>query len=191
MTDAAVADAAIGAARLALSRQEPPGLIARPDGRAPIHHRRRLRAPPRRIWRAVRGRAAQGGRDCVVGGIARRSVRKRRLSLRQEAAARDRPPAVASREGDESGQDRRSREPCATDEIRFGATVELADEEDMRRTVTIVGDDEADATHGRIGWSSPIARALVGAKSWRRTCGEPTRGREELRRSSRSVTRTP
>ena len=53
---------------------------------------------------------------------------------------------------------------AATDEIRFGATVELADEQDMRRTVTIVGDDEADATAGRIGWSAPIARALVGAK---------------------------
>ena len=52
----------------------------------------------------------------------------------------------------------------ATDEIRFGATVELADELDARRIVTIVGDDEADATAGRIGWSAPIARALVGAK---------------------------
>ncbi|WP_309660725.1 transcription elongation factor GreB [Sphingomonas sp.] len=51
-----------------------------------------------------------------------------------------------------------------TDQIRFGATVELADEQDARRTVTIVGDDETDAGHGRIGWSSPIARALIGAK---------------------------
>src|SRR6266487_180812 len=31
------------------------------------------------------------------------------------------------------------------DQVRFGATVELADEEDKRRTLTIVGDDEADA----------------------------------------------
>jgi transcription elongation factor GreB len=52
----------------------------------------------------------------------------------------------------------------STDQVRFGATVELADEANERRTVTIVGDDEADATHGRIGWSAPIARALVGAK---------------------------
>ena len=50
------------------------------------------------------------------------------------------------------------------DQVRFGATVELADEDDARRTVTIVGDDEADASVGRIGWSAPIARALVGAK---------------------------
>ena len=42
--------------------------------------------------------------------------------------------------------------------------VELADEDDARRTLTIVGDDEADASNGRIGWSAPMARALVGAK---------------------------
>ena len=52
----------------------------------------------------------------------------------------------------------------ATGEVRFGATIELADEEDRRRTLTIVGDDEADAGCGRIGWSAPIARALIGAR---------------------------
>ena len=52
----------------------------------------------------------------------------------------------------------------ATDAVRFGATVELADEDDARRVLTIVGDDETDAGEGRIGWSSPIARALIGAK---------------------------
>ena len=50
------------------------------------------------------------------------------------------------------------------DQVRFGATVELADEDDARRTLTIVGDDEADASAGRIGWSAPIAKALIGAK---------------------------
>ena len=52
----------------------------------------------------------------------------------------------------------------ATGEVRFGAIVELADEQDNRRVLTIVGDDEADASAGRIGWSAPLARALVGAK---------------------------
>jgi transcription elongation factor GreB len=52
----------------------------------------------------------------------------------------------------------------ARDQVRFGATVELADEDDERRTVTIVGNDEADATAGRIGWSAPVARALIGAR---------------------------
>ena len=50
------------------------------------------------------------------------------------------------------------------DQVRFGATVELADEDDRRRTLTLVGDDEADASNGMIGWSAPIARALVGAR---------------------------
>ena len=47
--------------------------------------------------------------------------------------------------------------------VRFGATVTIADEDDIRRTVTLVGDDESDAGAGRIGWSSPVARALRGA----------------------------
>src|SRR6476661_7696184 len=50
------------------------------------------------------------------------------------------------------------------DQVRFGAKVELADEDDNRRTVTIVGDDEADASVGRIGWNAPLSRALIGAR---------------------------
>jgi transcription elongation factor GreB len=50
------------------------------------------------------------------------------------------------------------------DAVRFGATVELADENDERRILTLVGEDEADATAGRISWAAPIARALVGAR---------------------------
>lgn len=45
----------------------------------------------------------------------------------------------------------------------FGATVTLADEDDAEMRVTLVGDDEQDASNGRIGWSSPMARALKGA----------------------------
>jgi len=52
----------------------------------------------------------------------------------------------------------------ARDQVRFGATVELADEDDNRRTLTLVGDDETDAGSGRIGWSAPVARALIGAR---------------------------
>ena len=52
----------------------------------------------------------------------------------------------------------------ARDQVRFGATVELADEDDNRRTLTLVGDDETDAAAGKIGWNAPIARALIGAR---------------------------
>jgi transcription elongation factor GreB len=47
--------------------------------------------------------------------------------------------------------------------VWFGATVTIADDKDVERTVTLVGDDEADAGTGRIGWQSPLARALRGA----------------------------
>lgn len=47
--------------------------------------------------------------------------------------------------------------------VFFGATVTIADEDDVERTLTIVGNDETDASAGRIGWDSPIARALRGA----------------------------
>jgi len=45
----------------------------------------------------------------------------------------------------------------------FGATVTIADEDDNERMLTLVGDDEQDASQGRIGWSAPLARALRGA----------------------------
>jgi len=45
----------------------------------------------------------------------------------------------------------------------FGATVTIADEDDDERTLTLVGDDEQDASKGVVGWSAPIARALRGA----------------------------
>jgi len=45
----------------------------------------------------------------------------------------------------------------------FGATVTLADEEDRVRVVTLVGEDEADASAGRISFYSPLARAVRGA----------------------------
>jgi transcription elongation factor GreB len=45
----------------------------------------------------------------------------------------------------------------------FGATITIADEDDHQRTLTLVGDDEADAGAGRIGWNAPLARALRGA----------------------------
>ncbi len=47
--------------------------------------------------------------------------------------------------------------------VFFGATVTLVDEDEVVRTITLVGDDEQDASEGRIGWSSPLARALRGA----------------------------
>ncbi len=50
-----------------------------------------------------------------------------------------------------------------TSRVYFGATVTIADEDDNQRSITLVGDDEAEAGEGRIGWNSPLARALRGA----------------------------
>ncbi len=47
--------------------------------------------------------------------------------------------------------------------VWFGATVTIADDDDNQRVLTLVGDDEQDATSGKIGWSAPLARALRGA----------------------------
>ena len=47
--------------------------------------------------------------------------------------------------------------------IWFGATVTIADEHDNYRILTLIGDDEADAGAGKVGWNSPFARALRGA----------------------------
>jgi transcription elongation factor GreA len=47
--------------------------------------------------------------------------------------------------------------------VKFGATVTLLDEDtEEKKTYTLVGDAEADAGHGRISISSPIARAMIG-----------------------------
>jgi transcription elongation factor GreB len=63
--------------------------------------------------------------------------------------------------------------------VFFGAKVEIADEDDSRQIVQLVGDDEADAGTGRIGWNSPMAKALRGASVGDlRTVGLPAGTRE-------------
>ena len=50
-----------------------------------------------------------------------------------------------------------------TDQVRFGLTVVLLDAETGDEvTYTIVGEDESNVAQGRISFSSPIARALLG-----------------------------
>ena len=48
------------------------------------------------------------------------------------------------------------------DKVVFGATVTLLDENDKPVKYQIVGQTEADANKGRISYTSPIARALIG-----------------------------
>jgi transcription elongation factor GreB len=48
------------------------------------------------------------------------------------------------------------------DRIFFGATVVLEDEDGKQTRYQLVGEDEVDATSGRISWRSPVGRALIG-----------------------------
>ncbi len=50
------------------------------------------------------------------------------------------------------------------DKVVFGATVTLLDEDDKPVKYQIVGQTEADAKSGRISYSSPLGRALIGKK---------------------------
>lgn len=48
------------------------------------------------------------------------------------------------------------------DKVMFGATVTLLDEDDKQTVYQIVGTEEADVKKGRISYTSPIGRALIG-----------------------------
>lgn len=53
---------------------------------------------------------------------------------------------------------------AGSDQVFFGATVAYIDDEDVERTVTIMGVDEADNSLHQISWISPVARALLKAR---------------------------
>lgn len=98
-------------------------------------------------WAAGNGDRSENG-DYIYGRKRLREIDRRLgwLSRRMKAA----------KIVDPSQQEERGK-------VFFGATVTIADENDNERVLTIVGDDEADASKGLIGWNSPIARALRGA----------------------------
>lgn len=98
-------------------------------------------------WAAGNGDRSENG-DYLYG-------RKRLREIDRELSHLSR-RMKAARVVDPANQPDKSR-------VYFGATVTIADEDDVQRTVTIVGDDEADAGQSLIGWGSPLARALRGA----------------------------
>lgn len=98
-------------------------------------------------WAAGNGDRSENG-DYIYG-------RKRMREIDRELSHLAR-RMKALRVVDPNDQTDRSR-------VWFGATVTIADEDDEHRTLTLVGDDEQDASAGRIGWSAPLARALRGA----------------------------
>ncbi|MGK6355134.1 transcription elongation factor GreB [Sphingomonas sp. DT-207] len=99
-------------------------------------------------WAAGNGDRSENG-DYIYGRKRLREIDRRLgwLSKRMKAA----------KVVDPAHQEDRSR-------AYFGATVTIADEDDNQRTLTLVGDDEADAAKGLVGWNAPLARALRGAR---------------------------
>ncbi len=64
-------------------------------------------------------------------------------------------------------------------QVLFGATVTVEDEEGDSHTYEIVGEDEADIKVGKVSWTSPLAKALIGHKVdenviWARPAGNQT-----------------
>jgi transcription elongation factor GreB len=51
-----------------------------------------------------------------------------------------------------------------TDQVFFGATVTLMQQDGAEKIYSIVGIDEADVSRGRISWISPLAKALIKAR---------------------------
>jgi transcription elongation factor GreB len=61
--------------------------------------------------------------------------------------------------------------------VAFGAAVTVSHPGGKRQTFTIVGEDEADLREGKISYVSPLAEALIDARTgktvlWRRPAGD-------------------
>ena len=54
---------------------------------------------------------------------------------------------------------------AATDRVRFGMQVTLQQSTGVRQVFRLVGEDEADATHGLLSWMAPLAQSLLGKQT--------------------------
>ena len=55
--------------------------------------------------------------------------------------------------------------PKETGKVQFGSTLTIRRDDQREQTLTIVGEDEADPTIGKISYVSPLARAVMGKKA--------------------------
>ncbi len=138
-------------------RPLPPGAKAymTPQGaarfRAELNHLMRVERPAIVEivhWAAGNGDRSENG-DYLYGKKRLREIDKRArfLGKRLEAAEIIDPSSQTNR-----------------NQIFFGATVTYINDNDLERTVTIVGADEADLSRGEVSLHSPIARALLRAR---------------------------
>jgi transcription elongation factor GreB len=52
----------------------------------------------------------------------------------------------------------------SANEVRFGATVEIQDEEGVKKRYTLVGPDESEPERGMLSFQSPLGKALMKKK---------------------------
>lgn len=107
-------------------------------------------------------------------------VTRRGLALIERKIAEHRPQLAQALEADDQeAASRASRElrywtarhataelaepPAQAEQVVFGTAVTLGYPDGRKVVFRIVGEDEADPTMGRIGWTAPVARALLGA----------------------------
>jgi transcription elongation GreA/GreB family factor len=106
--------------------------------------RRGLRLIEQEIARHQQGLArARAGADREAAGRASRELRY--WSARGASAELAEPDAEAAN-------------------VVFGTSVTLLQDDDTRLVLRIVGEDEADPTTGRIAWTTPVARAILGTR---------------------------
>lgn len=67
-----------------------------------------------------------------------------------------------------------------SEQVFFGATVTIADGNDVEATYAIVGIDEADAGRGYLAWTSPMAHGLLRARVGESVTVQTPGGRREV-----------
>lgn len=70
--------------------------------------------------------------------------------------------------------------PQPWEQVRFGATVTVRDQQGETSRYRIVGIDEADVDRDWVSWCSPLARALLNARVGERVRFRPPAGEQEL-----------
>ena len=99
-------------------------------------------------WAALNGDRSENG-DYIYGKKRLREIDRRiRFLTRRLELAEVTDPAVHH----------------GGDQAFFGATVTYAEQSGQEHTVTILGIEEADSSHGQVSWISPVARALLKAR---------------------------
>ena len=131
----------------------PPNYLT-PEGAEKLSEelRRLLSVERPKTVQEVADAAAQGDRsenaEYIYGKKKLREIdrRVRFLTKRLESA-------VVVKPGEQSG-----------DVVRFGATVEVEDEDGNRRKYLLVGPDESDPAQGKLSFQSPMGRSLLKRK---------------------------